>query len=52
MWSVARSSQAPKDSSGYAAAAFTVKVVKLLIAHGVYFTIENPLSSKLWQWDP
>jgi hypothetical protein len=41
-----------KEQHAVATALFTCKVIRLCLQHGVNFTLENPKSSRLWEFEP
>ena len=52
-WSQARGGRAGAgDPAGLACAQFTLRVLRLCEEVKIHFTIENPVSSKLWTWPP
>ena len=51
-WSVARTSGTTEPAGGIEAARFTVTLIRECRRAGVYFTLENPLRSRLWAWRP
>ena len=58
IWSIARrgvrdlAAAAEKDRIGVSLALFSVQVIDACLRHSVYFVIENPLTSRLWQFPP
>ena len=54
-WSISRTTGSNTSStvvSGRVCAKVTVELMKLARRYGIYISIENPKSSKLWDWGP